>query len=106
MSIINSPWTFLEAGNPDAAWNAGRPLTIAAGGDDLCAIYSADDSTVSTPRADAIRAAHLIAAAPELAMTLEMLVDTIESDRDLRREYAALLDCAERVLRRAHGAKA
>ena len=60
------PLEFLEAGRTEQGINRANPLTIteAAGGRDVVAnIYSADDSTVSITREEAIGNARLLAAA-------------------------------------------
>lgn len=71
------PWVFLEEGRTEEFPNAGRPLNICGPSDnsDLIAeLYSCDDATVSTPRAEAIANARLIAAAPELLEALQLIV--------------------------------
>lgn len=73
------PYYFLEAGNTEAAGNAGRPLTICSDVDDtdLANVYSADDSTVETTREQAVALAHLFAAAPELYAALDSVMREI-----------------------------
>ena len=102
-NIFNTGWRLLEDGETEAEWNAGRPLTICVGNEDLASVYSADDSTVDIPRGQAVLAAKMMAAAPELAAALEAMVDTLLADRELREQFPMLISCGENALRRAYG---
>jgi hypothetical protein len=102
--IFASQWRFLEAGETEAEYNACRPLTICAGLEDLASIYSEDDSTVAIKRVDAVRAAHMMAAAPDLAAALEAIVDSLQaSGSETIRQHAWLISAGEAALRRAYG---
>lgn len=102
MSYIAKPWTFLEADSHEEEWNRCRPLTIADADDnDLAIIFSNEDSTVGQSRADAVAAAKLIAAAPELYTALAELVDVIQTDGVSRIAYADLIEQAKQVIRQA-----
>jgi hypothetical protein len=60
------PLEFLELGHTEEPHNRFKPLTICEGrenGDDIANVYSADDSTVSITREQAIGNARLLAAA-------------------------------------------
>jgi hypothetical protein len=62
------PWHFLEAHNHDDEWSKDHPLTICdeKNSEDLANVFSADDSTVSVSRKEAIANAFLIASSPDL----------------------------------------
>ena len=78
----SGPWVFLEEGRTEESPNAGHPLNICGPSDnsDLIAeLYSCDDATVSTPRAEAIANARLIAAAPEMLLALQAVAAKLGS---------------------------
>ena len=102
------PWRFLEGKDYDEGANVGRPLTVCGGNnDDLANVYSADDSTVSVSRAEAVANAHLIAAAPDLYEALELLLATPEiadaDPRDKDEETQIAERKARAALRKARG---
>jgi hypothetical protein len=100
--IFAAEWRLLEAGETEEEWNACHPLTICAGLEDLATVYSEEDSTVNISRQDAIRAAYLFAAAPDLEAALDALVTSLsQSDADTRRQFASALSAGELALRRA-----
>lgn len=74
------PWHFLEERRTESEHNAGVALTIASPAfDDLAAVFSMDDSTVNTPREEAIANARLIAAAPDMAAALKRALSWLSS---------------------------
>lgn len=74
------PWHFLEAHDHNDEYSRCNPLTICSdANDDLAKILSADDSTVSISRLQAIANAHLIAASPELLAALKGALVALES---------------------------
>ena len=97
-SIFSTEWSVIDT-------SLSGPLVIATGqNDDLATVYSDADSTVNISRYEAIRAAKLMATAPELAACLEQLIDIVVTDRDFARGYAPQIEAAEKVLSRAYGA--
>jgi hypothetical protein len=63
------PWEFVEAGRTEEEYNVARPLTIgevAWPHNDIANVFSADDSTVSITREQAVANAALIARACNL----------------------------------------
>lgn len=61
------PWRFLEEGWAESMHGRCEPLTICSRNNvDLAIVFSADDSTVSTTREQAIANARLIATAPTM----------------------------------------
>jgi hypothetical protein len=102
-SIFNQSWRLLEEGETEAEWNRCRPLTICAGNEDLASVYSDEDATVSISRFEAVRAATMMTAAPDMAAALEAMVDTLSCDHELRHQYALLISAGESALRKAYG---
>jgi hypothetical protein len=97
-SIFDAPWG-LYIPEDDCS-----PLLISTPDhSDLAEIYTSEGATVSTSRDEAIRAARLMTAAPDLAATLELLVDSISSDREFSQQCVSQLEAAKRVLTRAYG---
>ena len=95
INLFAVPWTVLEYDtDPDAC----DSLVICAEQEDLATVYSSNEATVNISRKDAIRAAHLMAAAPDLSDALEALVDALLDDRDPR----VFIERAQRVLDRAN----
>jgi hypothetical protein len=96
-SIFDAPWgLYIPEDDCD-------PLLITTpDNSDLAEIYTSEGATVSTSRDEAIRAARLMTAAPDLAATLELLVDSISSDREFSQQCVSQLEAAKRVLGRAY----
>ncbi len=79
--FTKGPWQYLQAGDEESPYNVGEPLTICSPGpgrEDLANVYSRDDSTVSISRKEAIANARLIAAAPDLYLTLSYCLAAFE----------------------------
>lgn len=96
INLFAVPWAVLEY---DEAPDACDSIVICAENEDLATVYSSNEATVHISRKDAIRAAYLMAAAPDLSNALEALVDAILEDRDPR----VFIERAQRVLDRAAG---
>jgi hypothetical protein len=92
------PWVFLEEGYTEEDGHAGQPLTVTWRSEDLCSIFSAEDSTVIIPREVAIANARLIAAAPELLAVLMKL-----RRGDLHQRVRPLFDEAQAAIAKATG---
>lgn len=101
-NFTQGPWRFLEGNDYDEGANVGRPLTVCGGNnDDLVNVYSADDSTVSVSREEAVANAHLIAAAPELYEALSHLL--VIAGFPITDSQSAIFNRARTALRKARG---
>lgn len=97
INLFAVPWTVLEY---DEAPDACDSIVICAEKEDLATVYSSNEATVNISRKDAIRAAHLMAAAPDLLSALKALVDPLLDDRAPSK---VVIERAQRVLDRAAG---